>query len=228
MLFKSPLLAQASGSVAGNTFSRNKGGMYIRSRSLVITPKTPAQQGSQNAVKTLSSRWATLTAAQRAAWRTYAQNVPMLNKLGESRVIPEMSQYIRANSPRLQSLGATGIVDAGPTTFALAVLTTPTLAIANPSAVTITFSNTDAWAVTTGGHLLIQISKPVAATRIFPKARFVLAAHIDGLTATPPTSPFTFTSPYVYVVGQQVWIRVRATNSDGRASSPQLISCIVA
>lgn len=227
MLFKSPVFSQASGSVAGNTYSRNKGGMYVRSRSLVVTPKTAAQQGAQNAIKTLSSRWQTITAAQRLAWTIYAQNVPMLNKLGESRIIPPLSMYVRSNSPRLQAIGASAIIDAGPTTFSLAVLTTPVPSVVNPAAVSITFTNTDLWATTTGGFLIIQISKPVSPTRVFPKARFSVAAHIVGLTATPPTSPFTFTSPYVFVAGQQVWFRFRASTADGRLSSPQLVSAIV-
>src|SRR3954463_16403897 len=106
MKFKSTLLAQASGSGGGATFSRNKGGMYTRSRSLVITPKTPQQVAAQNAVKTLTARWQGLSSAVRTGWKDYAVNVPILNALGESRVIPELSWYVKCNSIRLQAIGA--------------------------------------------------------------------------------------------------------------------------
>jgi multidrug efflux pump subunit AcrA (membrane-fusion protein) len=193
----------------------------------VITPKTPAQQGAQNAMKTLSTAWSALTAAQRSAWKVYAQNVPTLNRVGESRVIPELSHYIRSNSPRLQAVGSAAVVSAAPTTFALAVLTSPVLTATHPTAISIAYTNTDAWAVTTGGYLIVQISRPVSPTRIFPKARFTILGTVAGNTGTPPTSPGVFVTPYPLVAGQQVWIRVRASNSDGRLSSPQLISTIV-
>lgn len=200
--------------------------MYVRSRSLVVTPKTTFQVAAQNVVKTLSSRWATLTSAQRAAWKTYAINVPLLNKLGESRIIPELSMYIRCNAPRLLAVGPSAIIDAAPTTFALAVLTAPTFTATSPTSLSVAFTNTDAWATTTGGYLIIQGSRPLAPTRLFPKAAFRFLGTVAGLTATPPTSPQAKTSAFTLATGQQVMLRVTASNSDGRLSAAQIITAI--
>ncbi len=223
MKFKSLLLAQASGSVGGTTYSRNKGGMYIRSRSLVVTPKTPQQVAAQNAIKTLTARWQGLSLAVRTGWKNYAVNVPILNALGESRVIPELSWYIKCNSIRLQALGATGIIDAAPTTFSLAVLTTPVPTFTHPTGMSLAYTNTDAWAITTGGYLFVQMSRPLSPTIVFPKANFRYMDKVAGNTGTPPTSPAVMVSPFVYVAGQQYMVRVQASNSDGRISAPLVL-----
>ena len=227
MIFKSPLLAQASGSVGGATYSRNKGGMYIRSRSLVITPKTSFQVTAQNAIKTLSARWSTLTASQRAAWKTYAVNTPILNKLGESRVIPELSWYIRCNSPRLQALGATGIIDIAPTTFGIGTLTAPTITVDHTTGIHLTFTNTDTWAATTGGYLFVYQARPQSATRQFLKGNFRYNSNVVGSTGTPPTSPQVIASIFTLTAGQQALVRVRASLADGRLSAALILQAIV-
>lgn len=226
MKFKSLILAQASGSTGGLTYSRNKGGMYIRSRSLVVTPKTPQQVAAQNAIKTLTARWQGLTTLQRTGWKDYAVNVPILNALGESRVIPELSWYIKCNSIRLQAIGASAIVDAAPTTYSLAVLTTPTFTATATAAISLAYTNTDAWAITTGGYLFVQVSRPLSPTIVFPKANFRYTDKVSGLTATPPTSPAAITSPFPFIAGNQIMIRVQASNSDGRISAPLILQKI--
>lgn len=227
MIFKSALLAQASGSVGGATYSRNKGGMYIRSRSLVITPKTSQQVTAQNAIKTLSARWATLTSTQRQNWKTYAINTPILNKVGESRVIPELSWYIRCNSPRLQAIGASAVVDDAPTIFGVGTLTAPTFTADHATGLSVSFTNTDAWATTTGGFLFLYQSRPQSVTRKFLKGNFRYVFNVVGNTTTPPTSPQTHASLFTLTAGQQVLLRCRASLSDGRLSAAIILAATV-
>ena len=83
MKFKGTLIGEASGSIASLTFSHNRGGQYVRQRTIPTNPNTVFQQAIRSLVSELTSRWQnTLTEAQRAAWDQYAVQVPLLDPLG--------------------------------------------------------------------------------------------------------------------------------------------------
>lgn len=215
--FKSTIFAQASGSLAGKTFSRNKGGMYVRARGLVKNPNTPAQQVVRTALKALTTAWvSTLSATQQTQWATYASNVPLLNTLGDSRSIPALAMFVRCNSGRL--IGGLAVVANGPTTFSVANLTTPVPTVSHTTGLSTAYTNTDVWANAVGGALLIFVSKPQNQSINFFKGPFNYAAKVAG-AATPPTSPLVTTYPYTLTAGQKVFIRYIATNADGRLSA---------
>ena len=94
MLIKSQLITQASGSIGGLVGSHNAGGMYFRARTIPVNPGSAAQIAVRNIVAQLTAAWtADLTAAQRTAWQTYADNVPTTNRLGDSINIPASSAF---------------------------------------------------------------------------------------------------------------------------------------
>lgn len=224
MKFKSLVFAQASGSVGGLTYSHNLGGMYIRNRSIPVNPNTPAQQGVRAALKTLTTRWNdTLSSLQRQQWANYAAAVSVLNKLGEPIFIPPLAMYVRCNSARLQFVGASAIVDDGPTIMSLATMTPPTVTFTAPVA-HFAFTNTDAWANEAGGYMFVYMSRPQSPGVIFFKGPFQWAANIVGATPTPPTSPQNVTSPFGnFSAGQKIFFRARVSRADGRISSDVII-----
>ena len=70
MKFKSALVTQASGSVGGMTFSRNRYGMYTRAKGLPVNPNSEFQQAVRQIFSGLSSAWnGVLTSGQRSGWR---------------------------------------------------------------------------------------------------------------------------------------------------------------
>ena len=91
-------IIQMSGSIAGNTYARNRFGNYARARTKPVNPNTDLQDQYRSAVASLTQRWAqTVTAAQRAAWNLYGNNVNMLNRLGEVVHLTGFNHYIRSN-----------------------------------------------------------------------------------------------------------------------------------
>ena len=67
-----------TGSIAGNTFARNRSGAYVRSRTMPVNRKTSLQQAVRTALSALTIMWYdTLNAVQRTAWGTYAAAIPM-------------------------------------------------------------------------------------------------------------------------------------------------------
>lgn len=220
--YKSQVFSQASGSIAGMTYSRNAGGLYVRARAVPVNPNTPAQQQVKANLSNLSQRWTnTLTAVQRAAWEAYAAAVPVRDSLGEERPISGNAMYIRCNSPRLA--GSLAIVDDGPTNNTLCGLTPPSIVTATGSSgiLSISYTNTDVWAGAVGGGLLVFVSQPQTPAVNFFKGPFRFAGKVAG-AATPPTSPAAITSPFPFVAGKRVFARFVATAADGRLSADMI------
>lgn len=220
MKFSSLVYAAVSGSIGGITYAHNQGGMYSRARAIPTNPNTVQQQALRNAVGQLTTAWSqTLDDAQRAAWATFAANVPLLDALGQSRTISALAWYVKANSLRLQS--GLSRIDDGPVVYELATLTLPVVALtASGTTASLTFTNTDDWANEVGGALLVYASRAQSGTINFFNGPYRYAGRVNG-AASPPTSPATITLPFVTgPAGSKQFFRIVAVRADGRPSSP--------
>lgn len=222
MLFKSGVISSASGSVGGWTFSHNRGGQYIRARSIPTDPGTAPQQGMRNAMATLVSAWVeTLTQAQRDTWETYATNVALSNPFGDARYVTGLNMFVRSNA-MLIKLGLSQ-KNSAPSIFDLGTATPMTIdSVTAPSTVGIGFEDSDDWVSETGAHLLIFLSRPKSPTTNYFKNPYQYAGKVDGDATTPPTSPASVTSPFVYddTEAQNLFAMFRVLREDGRLSTP--------
>lgn len=227
MLFKSQIFTQVSGSIGGTTFSRNKGGLYTRARSVPVNPNSPAQISARNAFSSLVNAWTEiLTPTQRDAWDLYALNTPVTNVFGDSKTLTGQQMYIRSNQPRVRDNQAR--VDAGPTIFDLGTFTTPVLTIveSSPNDISVAFTNTDTWAIAVGGFLFALASRGQNQSKNFFKGPFRSAGAIAG-AVVPPTSPEVVLSAFPYAENQKVFVAFRASQPDGRLSNQQIVETIV-
>lgn len=97
----------ASGSENGTTYSRNRGGSYIRSRAIPINPNTADQVLVRNRLGSLSSGWRGLTTVERDAWNSATANFPSIDVFGDERIPTGLQLYVRLNSNRaIAGLGA--------------------------------------------------------------------------------------------------------------------------
>lgn len=69
------LLGELSGSIAGNTFSRNKAGAYVRQRVTPTDPKSEAQMAVRARFANVGSAFHSLTPLQKAAWNAFATSL---------------------------------------------------------------------------------------------------------------------------------------------------------
>jgi len=214
MKFTSQVIAAASGSVGGMTYSRNRYGVYIRTRALPVNPQSANQVVIRNFFSSVAAAWLTITQAQRNGWTTYAANVPRTDPLGQSVFLTGLNWYISTNVLRLQA-NLTRL-DTAPVIFSMASLTQP-VATPGPTTTSVAFTNSDLWATQVGGFLSVFLSAPQSPSHAFFKGPYRFAGKILG-AATPPTSPQLVTNPYVLVSGQRVFMRFIAVNADGRRS----------
>ena len=218
-----------SGSIAGNTFARNRSGNYVRSRTKPVNTNTQAQQDIRTAMALLTNHWSTvLTVPQRTGWATYAAAIAMKNRLGESIYLTGFNHFVRSNTEwvnRGQSATAAGptslVLPAKDVTFAI------TASVATQK-VSITFKNTEPWAGSSAGRLYVYMGVPRQPTRNFFNGPWKYMCAIVGAAPTPPTSPSPQDPPMVLVLGQLITCYARIREADGGLSEPFTASCLVA
>jgi hypothetical protein len=214
MKFKSQVLAQASGSIGGVTYSRNRGGMYQRIRANPVNPNTSRQVAARAAMSALVFAWVnTLTPTQRAGWDTYAFNVPLIDKLGEPINVGGLGMYVRTNVPRI--VAGLARIDTAPTTFTQGdVPVTGAVTVANDGSLSVAFTGV------LNSNVILQEGRPVNPSINFYDGPWSFAAQ-------SATTPVTGTSRYTLTTGQALFLRLRRVHDDGRLSPAVVVKAIV-
>lgn len=231
MKFKSALVTSASGSAGGLTASRNRGGLYLRSRTVPVNPNTERQGTVRNAMAQLAVYWTqTMNQFNRDGWDAYAEAVPLPDTLGEPRNVGGLAMYQRSNIPRLQA--GLDRVDAAPSTLALPEPPISLSATIGPGPFadngSLSFAFLDDWVNQDGAALLVLMRKPVSTRVNTPRSSSRFALAVLGDSTTPPTSPVLFTTPWPTLAGQKVRLEARVSLADGRLSNRLSVDVITA
>lgn len=214
-------IVDARGSIAGNTFSRNHYGAYVRARTSPINPNTAAQQLVRNSVAFLAARWAdTLTLAQRTAWNLYGSSVAMQDKMGATMYLTGYNHYIRSNT--IRKMIELTIIDAGPVVFEIPAHD-PTYSIVaseGTQQITQSYDDTMAWSVEDGGFQWSFQGKPQNAQRFFFGGPWRYLDTITGVDPGGSVSPKVSAAMFAIAEGQHLWTYSRIGRADGRLSEP--------
>lgn len=217
MLIRTGMGGQLSGSVGGVVASHNKGGQYLRNRSVPTNPNSTGQQRARNYFGGAAIAWAALSAANRAGWEAYAAGTPVLNRLGESITLSGFNWYVAANAFIQQTGG--GAISAAPSTPGLTTLGTITGATLSEAS-GIAFAT--AGATATGGGCIASVGPPVSAgvsSFAGPYSAFLTGATFTatGFAATvPDVSPLRYGS---LNAGEIRGVRVAAIDGSGKLSN---------
>lgn len=93
-------VSNIQGSVAGNTFTRTKGGPALRNKVKPNNPATVAQLEQRSRMGRLSAAWRTLTDEQREAWGTDAKTFQKKGVCGNNIELTGHQNFVRVNSMR--------------------------------------------------------------------------------------------------------------------------------
>lgn len=173
-----------------------------------------------------TERWHdTLSAAQRTAWSTYAEAVPVKNRLGESVYITGFNWYLAVNICRAQAQNSK--CDDGPVTLTL-VESDPGFAItASAATQLITFTLTDAlpWRAIPAAVMCVFQGRPQVVTRNYFNGPWQYAGCFPGNAV----APYTKAAPMTLIAGQKIWTygRIATGPTDARISGPMVASCVV-
>ncbi len=221
-------IVKMSGSLAGNTFARNRFGDYVRSWKKPTNPNTARQQKIRAGLAMLTTRWAAiLTACQRLLWNAYAAAVAMNNRLGETMHLSGMNHYVRSNMWRVD-LGQT-MVDDGPANHTLPE-EDPSISVTASEAtqqVTITFDDTLPWCSEDDAGLMILEGAPQNPQRNFFGGPWKGRSAKMGAVGVPITSPQDYAAIHTITELQRLWVRFRILRADGRITQPFRADCFV-
>ena len=95
--FVSQIVSEIRGSINGVTFSRNRYGLYARSKASPVQPRTPAQTERRAQLTVLSQRWRTLDERLRAEWRALADELNRSDSLGLTYRLSGLQAYLSFN-----------------------------------------------------------------------------------------------------------------------------------
>ena len=222
-----------SGSLGGITAAHNRGGQYLRARTVPTDPSS-ARQGLVRAVMSnLVSDWEELDPAQREAWAEFASQVDVVNALGDTTKLSGQNWFIKANAARSQArlsglAAAAGLaaIDAAPTVFNSGAAPA-TLETFEFSGSELQVSGALGAAAPIAGVALLYVGRPINSGRSFYKGPYQLAAAgavtqaatSYSLGAADPGDPEEWAASFVPEDGQRIPVRVIIVYSDGRVSS---------
>lgn len=99
-----PVLGDLRGKVAGNVFSRNTYGAYVRQKVTPVNPNTQYQQIVRGRLRDIAQRYqAELTDGQRQSWAEYARNNPIKDVFGDTIYLTAIAMYQHINQLAIMS-----------------------------------------------------------------------------------------------------------------------------
>jgi hypothetical protein len=213
------LASDIRGSIGGTVFSRNGGGAYAKQRTKGTNPNSSGQQVMRSIMATMFTMWSALTAAVRTNWATYAANVSMINRLGDSINVTGYNMYARTRAI-MDRLGMNMVV-AAPTVMTLAeqdstVAVTPSVA---GQTLSVAFDEDLPWALEVGGTLIAYQGLPQNPAVNSYKGPYRIMGSVAG-SVEGASSPASLPVLYTIALGQKCPMQFRILRADGRLSEP--------
>ena len=210
-----------SGSLAGQTASRNRFGQYERTRAIPVNPSSTAQGLVRARMSANSAAWRGLTSAQRAGWCDLGLSMVRTDPLGQSYNLQGNQAHASVNNNRL--LSSLAVVADAPGVATPVALTGVVITLTS-IAFSVAYTATPLAAAT---YLAIFASPQRSAGRNF-EADF----RFMKLSAAAAASPLAILAEYtakfgVPVVGNKIFISC-ITLTLGFESGPLVASAVVA
>lgn len=229
MKIQTSLGGEMSGSLGGITASHNRGGAYLRRRSIPTNPNSTRQQQIRTFFGAGVQAWTqTLTPLQRQDWRDYAAAVPRTDSLGNQYFMTGQQAFI--SSRTMQQLAGQTPVSAAPLVLDTGVPVTdviPEETGVEDDGGTPRFHSSVFFGGPRGvaGDLLIFAGIPQSPGRTFYKGPYQLAAIEELDTTGDPVAPNVamndpdvWFNSRIYAAGEFVPLRFVAVYDDGRVS----------
>lgn len=210
-----------SGSAAGDTFSRNRWGQYMRRRSAPVQPRTPAQLNQRARMTTNAAAWRGITDAQRAGWLDLGLMITRTDSLGQSYDLNGFAAFCSVNNNLLDA-GDAALSDAP------AIVTPGDLLTATITLTSVAFSIAyTATPLAAGVRLFIRCSPQQSAGRKF-NGDYRQVAVTAAAAASPANILAAYTAKFgAPVTGNRIFVSLQ-TYKGGFLGSPFNVSQVVA
>src|SRR5918996_3927306 len=150
-----------SGSIAGQTSSRNRFGQYRRSRATPVNPNSVSQAEARSRLTSQSAAWRTLTDGQRGGWDSLGSSMIRSDSLGQSYGLTGLQAFASINARR--ALVGDAVLSNAPALATPDAITTATITLSSV-AFSIAYTPTP---LPAGERLLVFASPQRSAGRNF-------------------------------------------------------------
>lgn len=192
-----------SGSIAGQTSSRNPFGQYRRTRAIPVNPGSTAQAAARARLATNAVGWRSLTQPQREGWAALGSEMTRTDSLGQVYTLSGFLAYLSVNGNRLAA-GDAAVSDA-PALSTPDPLTSLTLDLED-TALEVAFTPTPLGA---GERAFIFMSPQRSVGRQYESDfRLISVTAAAGTSPQDPLAAYTarFGAP---VVGNRIFVQVQ-------------------
>ena len=215
-------VAEMRASVAGNVFSRNRGGAYVRNRVTPLNPQTVNQTFIRDIMSDAAGNWgALLTQAQRDQWTSFAVLYPVTNVFGESVVLTGQQFYARVFADLVRR-GLTALVVPGANMDVVQLLTlTSTFTLGAPSTFSVAYTPTPIGALT---HLSIWATPAMPPGRKYAKnlLRLIFTSAVNAASPAAIYAAWGARFGADPVAGQRIVTEAHAINSANGSTGVRL------
>lgn len=210
-----------SGSIAGQTSSRNRYGQYRRTRAIPVNPNS-TQQGVVRARLALNSAaWRDLTGAQRAGWSTLGLSMTRTDSLGQTVNLTGLQAYCSVNNER--SAAGDAVLSDAPSLVTPSALASATITLTAAS-FSVAYTPTPLGA----GQRLFTFTSPQRSAGRSYESDYRLLAVSAAAAASPANVLAAYTARFgVPVVGNRIFLCLQVYDG-GFLSGPLYTSAVVA
>jgi hypothetical protein len=212
----------SSGSIAGTTSSHNRAGQYTRNRRSPVQPVgTGRRSFIRGAFGSASAAWAALSGADQAAWISYADGHPYVDRLGQAIKLTGQQMYVAIGTQLLncgQALPTAVPSDSSVFSPVVTVFTATSAGV-----ITITRSGVGG----ASDFCLVSFAKPVSAGVTFQKTFWQ-----QTVEAGNGTGAATYGTAYVahfgtLTAGTKVFAQLTPVNQYGVTGVPVVVTAVV-
>ena len=220
-----PTVGQVSGRIGGIVYSRNRGGAYIRNGSIPTLSSTPYAMAAKAKLADYSKLWADLTTVQQLAWKNWATQNPVTNRLGHQITLSGHMAFVQLN---INISNAGGILIADPPV------------VAPPSSLT---SMTVTYDIGAGTSTIAFTPTPLSSGECLAVEMAVVdnpgVNYVENLYKLIDVMADASASPYDWaaaaatrfgtlIVGQKVFVRCYVVSQDtGLKSAPSVANGVI-
>lgn len=216
------MMTDASGKLGGQVFSKNRGGSYVRTKVTPTNPQTSAQSTIRGIFASISSRWSSLTDAQRNTFNGFVQAYARTDIFGDLRNPSGKSLFQRLNQ-NLENSGQAQIdVCTSPVEVPFANLSSAVAVISS------TAFEVDYAGDLTGQKVVVWATPQMSQGTKFVKNQLRQLKVFSGANAGTVDVWASYVQKFgVPVLGGNISIAVRVINGNGQASPLEVVKASI-
>ena len=216
------MMTDASGKLGGQVFSKNRGGSYVRTKVTPTNPQSTAQMSVRGVFASISSRWSSLTEAQRNSFNGFVSAYARTDIFGDLRNPSGKSLFQRLN----QNLELSGQLQIDSCTSPVEV------PFANVVAASGVVSTSD-FEVSyngdlTGSKVVVWATPQMSQGTKFVKNQLRQLLVVAGADASEVDIYSAYVAKFgIPEAGANITIGVRVINANGQASPLETLKAVI-